>query len=839
VRARLVRSIARRYARSASLARSTMLAGVVSALLVGIFVTLSAFTMSGQQVADRDLGRYGSALKLTLVRDSYTLDLDGLDGVGNPPPGDTRTVESYATAVRHAGADDVVVVLESFDIYPARIDAPFAFYVETEWTANPFPGYTLAEGRWPSRSGEVVLTEGLRRKTGPADTLPVLSGNERLRVVGTARDRFGDSSEILAAAGTWDSLGAATQRRFPRLGAMASLYWNGGEPRAVTAALTAVMHREYPDFPRDDLATAIGRAVQTRAEYVARERQTWVDKIPLAYDLPSLGLPLLSVLAVFGLNSRRFRRSLGTLGSIGMRRREAVAALALATTGWVLAATMLGALGGAGLGAAGRAVADRVLAGPISPYPDLVAPAGRLLWVTAVACLAAAVMLFLATRPGRGPARAGCRLPAVTPIRHALGILAGAAVVVQARRVDEVPEAMVLAGVLAGALLLFTPELVGAALRLLPVVEPRIRLGRRQLDADRDRAVGAVVVLAAALGAPLALLTLLATLISTVQADTVPAVAWGQLVLSGLDGNSDPPPSEVVDAVTDHVAFEAAPIRVGYLGTDHSHVVWAGADLGAVLAVDSVDEVARLNNAPLTASQTAALEGGGMLLTGQGGPTRRALVHLGNKGRGVLGTTAPLPVAYGDFEPVWLDPYGALVLTATARRLDLPVRRGALVYTGVSHEQALAARQAALDARLDTQHVGIHVPPEPERLPPAYYTSVLGLGLLVLLTTVALARTQVLTLRGYLGRLVSVGLTTRWVRHVLLVQSAVVVGVSTVLALLVAIPPVLVATWRMPDLVLTIPWAWLGLTTGVFYAATVLATLLAARRIRSVDRTVV
>jgi hypothetical protein len=94
----------------------------------------------------------------------------------------------------------------------------------------------------------------------------------------------------------------------------------------------------------------------------------------------------------------------------------------------------------------------------------------------------------------------------------------------------------------------------------------------------------------------------------------------------------------------------------------------------------------------------------------------------------------------------------------------------------------------------------------------------------------------VLTLRGYLGRLISVGLTTRWVRQVLLVQTAVVVGVSTVLALLVAIPPVLVATWRMPDLVLTIPWAWLGLTTGVFYAATVLATLLAARRLRSVDR---
>jgi hypothetical protein len=214
-------------------------------------------------------------------------------------------------------------------------------------------------------------------------------------------------------------------------------------------------------------------------------------------------------------------------------------------------------------------------------------------------------------------------------------------------------------------------------------------------------------------------------------------------------------------------------------------------------------------------------------------------VQISRAGERVLTTTAPLPVAYGDFEPVWLGPYRALVLTATARELGLPVRRGVLVYTGVSHTQALAAVQAVLDAHLDTQQVRTHVPPENYTLPPAYHASVLGLGLLVLLTTVAVARTQVLTLRSYLGRLVSVGLTARWVRHVLLVQGAVVVGVSTVLALLVAIPPVLVATWRIPDLVFTIPWTWLGLTTGVFYVATVLATLLAARGIRPADRTAV
>jgi hypothetical protein len=80
-----------------------------------------------------------------------------------------------------------------------------------------------------------------------------------------------------------------------------------------------------------------------------------------------------------------------------------------------------------------------------------------------------------------------------------------------------------------------------------------------------------------------------------------------------------------------------------------------------------------------------------------------------------------------------------------------------------------------------------------------------------------------------------VGLTTRWVRQVLLVQGGVIVGVSTVVALLIAIPPVVVATWRLPDLVLTIPWTWLGLTVTAFYAATAGGILLSSRRLRARD----
>ncbi|AVT31293.1 hypothetical protein C6361_19430 [Plantactinospora sp. BC1] len=825
--------MARRFARSKSLTRSTFLIAATAALLVAVFVALNAFTLSPRQVTVRDLGRFDSQIDLSNVT---TLR-----------PGGAEVADEVATAARAAGATDVVVALASFDVRPDMTRPPFTLYSEAPWPAEPFPDrYQLREGRWPSQPGEVVLTDALRSVLGQVESFTVFSGNDRLRVVGVAEDLFGATPRILAAQGTWASLSEATARNFSTVLATATLLWNGGVQQEVLTAVAAVVTGDAIEASPAAVETQLAAEVRTRADELTTPRRSWTDRIPLAYDLPSLALPLLAVLAVFGLNARRFRRSLATLTSIGMSRATATAGVAAATTMWTLTATFAGIIAGIGLGAASRPVVDRFLAGPISPWPGLQAPAGRLLGVTFAACVVAALLLHLAhPRPSRvaastdsptepTSAKKQTRVSGVTVRRTAAGIL-GAAIVIQIGMLDTVPKAMVLTATVAAAVLLFTPEAVGAAIRLLPTSDPRIRLGRQQLHNDRTRAVAAVAVLTATLGAPLGLMTLLATLITTAQEDVAPTVAPHQVVLSGPGGAMHPPSPEVVTAVSARLANAAQPVRTGYLTTETVHVTVGDAGIGAVLVVDTPEQANRLNNGALTETQLQTLQRGGLLVWSDGPSTRTLLSHDRASDQAVT-SSPPLPASHATFEPAWTVGVSGLLLTATAQRLNLTITPAAIVFTDVTDAQAAAAEQAAIDNGLDPLQVGIHQPPEPITVPPAYYAAVLGLAAIVLATTMAVARSQVITLRSYLGRLIAIGLSPRWARHVLLIQNGLVILTSTALATLIAVPPVVIAAVKLRGFTLSIPWTWLMLITAAFYLATLTATIASSRRLISKDR---
>jgi hypothetical protein len=69
-----------------------------------------------------------------------------------------------------------------------------------------------------------------------------------------------------------------------------------------------------------------------------------------------------------------------------------------------------------------------------------------------------------------------------------------------------------------------------------------------------------------------------------------------------------------------------------------------------------------------------------------------------------------------------------------------------------------------------------------------------------------------------------------------LFEHLVLIAISTVLAVLIAIPPVIIPTWRIPGFVLSIPWTWLATTVTAFYIASFAATLIASQRLRARDR---
>ncbi|MBB5958620.1 hypothetical protein FHS29_005228 [Saccharothrix tamanrassetensis] len=554
--------------------------------------------------------------------------------------------------------------------------------------------------------------------------------------------------------------------------AYATLYWGGKADRdRVVEAVGSAI-----GAPPAELT---GGITDRRTE-LAREARSSVERFPLVHRIPALALPLLSVLTVLGLTRRRSSDSLAVLTSLGIPRPRAVAGVGLAITAWTMISTVLGVAAGVGLGVLARRIVARWKAEPLPELPGLWSPVGQLLLITAAACLLAAVVL--------GPRR---NRPAATAlVRRCAAIVTCGVIVFQVARLDGIPQAMLLTGTIGVAVLLAAPDLVGGVIGRLPGTGARLRLGRQRLLHNRGRAVAAVAVLTAVLAAPVALLTLVATDAATQEARSVPLVPPHQVVLSGVGGFTQPPPPEAVEAVTRRVDFAQPPIRLRLAE--------------GVLAVDTPEEAGRLTNRPLTTAEAELLRGGGVL-------------------------------AWNDLEPSWRATQRDVLLTGTARGLGLPLTDGGIVFTGVPDADAVAAQQAILDARLDHGLVGVHEAPSPPFVPTTFYAAVAGLALVALLATMAVARSQVGTLRTYLGRLITIGLPSRWARQVLLIETAVVVGVSTLLAPAIAVPSIIIAAWRIDALTLRIPWPHIGVLVGAFYLATVAATLVASRHLRATD----
>ncbi|MFY1696789.1 hypothetical protein [Solwaraspora sp. WMMA2101] len=78
--------------------------------------------------------------------------------------------------------------------------------------------------------------------------------------------------------------------------------------------------------------------------------------------------------------------------------------------------------------------------------------------------------------------------------------------------------------------------------------------------------------------------------------------------------------------------------------------------------------------------------------------------------------------------------------------------------------------------------------------------------------------------------------SARWARAVLVRQHVVLTVVATGVGLLIGFPAVLLAAWRIPGFVLSIPWGQLAVLTAAVYSSIAVATLLATRRLTAKDR---
>jgi hypothetical protein len=844
-RVRLTFRLARRLARSRALARSVALVFVAALLVMAMFVTLRTLSLSGEQVADNELGRFGAKV-------GYGSGVSLL-------PGDDTFVEDLRSRLRAAGATDAEVLLSATDVQLNTTPARNVTALETTWSADPYPErYELLSGRWPSRPGEVAVTEPSDVSASVGETLTVL-GDVRLQVVGTVDDRSADTANLLLGPGTWATLDPGLSQGFPVLAAQMDVVWSGERQQAVVdafagAARTWAEGRDDSEDTaalRGDARTAVTATLVTRDQLSARPQKTWIEKTPAGYTVPSLLVPTAAVALVFGLNGRRFRRTTTSLVSVGVPRTTAAAAPALAALAWSLAAAVCGAVAGVAVGMGARLLVSHLRERPGGPLDDLATPALRLLAVVLVTGLiAGAVPARTRQReaghpPGADDGVSRADRPSgrrARDARHLLAVAAWCATAVYATRVDSPAQAMVLTGIMIAAVLLTIPEVFAGLLRLLPEGGPRRRLVRRQLAADRARACAALAVLTVLLGASLGYVTLLDTLIRTVEKQSYPAVLPGQVLLAGYGSDTHPPSKALLRTAGTSGGLDGLPrTEVRFLmAGDPDNPLMAGREgqYGSLLAANHPRDVERLTGRRLDPGQTSVLRDGGVLVWSHaadaptGPDTRlRLAVRQGDK---VLGRTTALPATALDVDPAeWRTGSDGIMLSATATALDLPIQaHGPVMVTGVSDKKAHALQQAVIDAGMDAGAVLIHVEPDDPVPPTALLATAVGLVALALAAVLAATRSQTRILRRYLARLIAVGIPPRWARQVLLCQHAALIAVSTLLGLVIAVLPTVVLAARISGFVLSVPWWQLAVLAAAIYFAALLAAVHSAHRLR-------
>ncbi|MET8828135.1 hypothetical protein ABZX40_20950 [Streptomyces sp. NPDC004610] len=895
---RLVFRLARRLARGRALLRSTSTVFVAGLFVMAMFVVLKTLSLSGAQVADREMGRFDASV-----------------GYGSIvlPPGDDTFADELLGRVRGAGITDATVMLVvsdvQLDVTPEREVA----MLEADWTSSPYPKrYALQSGRWPNRPGEVVVTETGDVRTSPGEALTVL-GDVRLTVVGTADDRHADTTNLLAASGTWATLDETLAEDHPVLRAQPFLLWSHAPPEhAVDAFTTAVRTWEQREEgtrgegTRVEDASPVADTLSLRGDRGAEG--LWIEKTPAGYTVPAVLVPMGAVLLVFGLNDRHFRRTVDTLASLGLSRRTAAAGLTLAALMWSLVAATAGALAGLGTGVGARLVIAHLRQLPSGPVEGLGDPVLRLFVLIALTSLGAGLALARTRRPFairrphrdigrpshaiRRPPRAlrrphltdrrpqrtirrphltdrrpqrTIRRPHLTdrdadtvPVtraatrrlrsgRRLLAVAAWCATGLYAARVDSPAMAMTLAGVVTVAVLLVIPEAFALVLALLPERGPRLRLARRQLAADARRACAAIAVLTVLFGASMGFLALLDTLLRTANTQNHPDVVPGQVLLADSSSERFAPSPAVLRAAETSGVLDGHPrtevVSVLTMSEDETitRTATRPGSHGVLLAVDSPAHAERLLGHPLDGTQTATLTDGGILVWADspGAPTgtdaRTELLLRENDE--VLGRTAELPAVAVDAALTgWRAGSDGLLLRSTVREHRLPApEHGPVMITGLTDTAARAVQQALIDAGLDARAARIHVPPAPEIPPAALLATAVALVLLVLATVLTAIRGQTRALRGYLAGLTALGLPPAWARHILLCQHGVLIIAGTLLGLVIALIPTLVIATRISGFVLSVPWGQLATLLAAIYLAAALAGTRSVLRLHTRD----
>jgi hypothetical protein len=774
--------LARGLARSRSSRRSTWLLLTSAALVTALSIVLTSLTLSGRQTADRDLGRFGASAGYGTVQ---------------LRPGDGAFLDDLRQRLAAGGFADAVVALSATDVQLPGSPARNVTLVENAWTTEPFPArYRLLDGRWPDSPGEVVVTEPGDVVDAPGGTLDVLGGRVALRVVGTADDRYADTSNLLAAPGTWAGWDPGRLAGFSALGAQPYVLWNGRDASAVTAAVAASVRRAATEAGnRRPLASDPGHAASSvllRSSLEARSPRSWIDKLPAGYTIPSYLLPIVGVWLVYAMNVRRWRTTADRLRTAGVPVGTATVSLIGAAAYRCLVAVLAGVLAGSALGGAARGVLGHLRHRPTGPFPDVTQVAARqiLLVLAGLGVVAVALLWQTHGRPGIRRTRLW------HDARQLAAVVVVGGLIVFHTQVSTPVRSMVAGAMTLAAALLAMPDVVRLAAAAATGAGLCGRVLSRLAGAHLSSYAAVAGVLTVVLGPAAGYLLLVQTQSSAVAEQRAADVLPGQVLIGDRADETAAPSAQVVAAAG---LSGRTPVELRHAAADRR------GRAVTLLVVADRSAVESLIGHSLMPDQRATLEADGVLGWADAPP--------------MSGATVVKVAACG-----WRAGTDGVLLTAAARRHRFAVTgAGPLLYSGVGPAEARRAQEAVGHAGLDARTVRIHVEPAPVR-PPAAVVTVLGGMLILTVLASALAGTaHRRIMHPHTRRLVMNGIPGVWLRRATLVQLAVVLTVSITVAAPVAVIPAALLALNSSAYTFAVPWSFLAAMCASAVAAVLLA----------------
>lgn len=745
----------------------------IASLSVGLHLS-AASLLSTAQMDERDFGRFTQSLSASL-------------GACDPKQCDVETREPKLASA--SGATSLQMLRTLVGIRVDRVKAN-AGLLEGRWTDSTFPeAYSLTAGRWPAKTGEVVVPATWQIRTG--ERLTTYAGAYPLTVVGSAKARFDDKDQtVLAAPGTSSALYAALDAQSRRYRLPESVV-TIRTTSANAAALERAVSRDIAEMTSADEAAVLS-GIKGTTMVRSREADRWpqfLDRLPvIAGWLPLLLVPtLFSLLAAYtGLG--RLGHGVMIASAVGLPMRRVNSAAILLWLAAVLIAAIGGVIGGEVISDLMRPWLRQRTSRPLSPAPDVswLLGAAMALAAAGVAPLVGMSILhgvrarfvFL-NLPSRRWLQAGVR-----GLGMVLLALTSAAAVGQFVTASLATEREMMRWIVLSCLLLalgVAGVLTAASDRRMRLALP-MTLALRRVRASRASSVCiiSIVMLAAAL--PLSAGITMATAEYRSNLTRVSNVPEGQVVLGMNFAESGGLPPRV------RASFERYTGLSNPILTRQAKAFTTGGIMqGLPYVMDSVSDVERFIGHPLTAGQIVVFEAGGLLVPDFKGNNIK-------EGQ-ILNTTTPEGKATGSLKVTLVkdvpESYQignlGFVSRKRAEQGGWRTDNGYATYTDVSGPQLSAALRAAKALGFDPRSVATYDVPPAIAIPPALsLAGRLLMGVLALIVLFVTLR-YLAEVWPYSRTLQIVGLPTRHIAWTVVTMLALTVAVPLVLGHLVAV----------------------------------------------------